>query len=112
MPISGSIGESTPPGPVLDEIVDVDEVGPARLAQRVDDRRAFGIDEVLPARLGQHERLGVVEHLQLEAGVAEVLLRYSSNGRSLSSGAPTSVLPFIGASAAFSASSKLLPSAI
>ena len=60
-------------GPVLDEIVDVDEIGPARLAQRVNDWRAFRIDEVLSACLGQHERLRIVEHLKLKACVARLI---------------------------------------
>lgn len=56
-------------GPMLDEVADVDEIGPARLLERIDDRRALGIDEILAPRLGQHERLCVVQHLELEAGL-------------------------------------------
>ena len=46
------MGKSTPPGPVLDEIVDVDEIGPSRLAKGVDDGRALRIDEILASCLG------------------------------------------------------------
>src|ERR1700677_3490668 len=60
-------------GPVFDEVVDVDEVSPARLSQRVNDRGAFRIDEVLASRLGQHKRLRVVQHLKLETRVARLV---------------------------------------
>ena len=55
---------------VFDEIADIDEIRPAGLAQRIDDRRALGVDEILAARFGEHQRLGVVEHFQLEPGAA------------------------------------------
>ena len=40
---------------VLDEIVDVDEIGPSRLTKGIDDRRALRIDEILAAGLGEHQ---------------------------------------------------------
>jgi hypothetical protein len=49
----------------------VDEDRPAILHQRVDDRRTFRIGKVDPAGLCEHQRLGIVHHVELpgDAGI-------------------------------------------